>query len=122
MPPSRADRLALAPAIAAHAQGKPKFRFSSAFTDTGYPRRGLQACSRAAMKDDFEFDPHFNSTLLQAGYRARRPAARQPGDVQPRARPDISKQVPAWSLLTSAYLFRDSDHLKKPSRATSARR
>jgi TRAP-type transport system periplasmic protein len=26
---------------------------------------------------------------------------------------DISKQVPAWSLFTAAYLFRDSDHLKK---------
>ncbi|CAN5572565.1 hypothetical protein BH10PSE6_BH10PSE6_33980 [soil metagenome] len=26
---------------------------------------------------------------------------------------DISKQVPAWSLMTSAYLFRDADHLKK---------
>src|SRR6266702_1931470 len=26
---------------------------------------------------------------------------------------DISKQIPAWSLLTSAYLFRDADHLKK---------
>ena len=26
---------------------------------------------------------------------------------------DISKQIPAWSLMTSAYLFRDSDHLKK---------
>src|SRR5205814_6617279 len=24
-----------------------------------------------------------------------------------------SKQVPAWSLMTSAYLFRDADHLKK---------
>ena len=26
---------------------------------------------------------------------------------------DISKQIPAWSLLTSAYLFRDADHMKK---------
>lgn len=26
---------------------------------------------------------------------------------------DISKQVPAWSLMTSAYLFRDADHLKR---------
>jgi TRAP-type C4-dicarboxylate transport system substrate-binding protein len=26
---------------------------------------------------------------------------------------DISKQIPAWSLMTSAYLFRDSDHMKK---------
>ena len=26
---------------------------------------------------------------------------------------DISKQIPAWSLMTSAYLFRDAAHLKK---------
>ncbi len=26
---------------------------------------------------------------------------------------DISKQIPAWSLLTAAYLFRDADHLQK---------
>ena len=26
---------------------------------------------------------------------------------------DISKQIPAWSLMTSAYLFRDYDHLNK---------
>ena len=26
---------------------------------------------------------------------------------------DISKQIPAWSLMTSAYLFRDADHLKR---------
>jgi TRAP-type C4-dicarboxylate transport system substrate-binding protein len=26
---------------------------------------------------------------------------------------DISKQIPAWSLMTSAFLFRDADHMKK---------
>jgi hypothetical protein len=30
------------------------------------------------------------------------------GNIAPQ---DISKQVPAWSLLTSAYLFRDANHL-----------
>jgi TRAP-type C4-dicarboxylate transport system substrate-binding protein len=30
------------------------------------------------------------------------------GNIAPQ---DFSKQVPAWSILTSAYLFRDSDHL-----------
>src|SRR5678816_1862672 len=30
------------------------------------------------------------------------------GNIAPQ---DISKQLPAWSLLTSAYLFRDADHL-----------
>ena len=30
------------------------------------------------------------------------------GNIGPQ---DISKQIPAWSLLTSAYLFRDANHL-----------
>ena len=30
------------------------------------------------------------------------------GNIAPQ---DISKQLPAWSLLTSAYLFRDANHL-----------
>ena len=32
------------------------------------------------------------------------------GNIAPQ---DISKQVPSWSILTSAYLFRDADHLNK---------
>jgi len=32
------------------------------------------------------------------------------GNIAPQ---DFSKQVPAWSILTSAYLFRDADHLNK---------
>ena len=32
------------------------------------------------------------------------------GNIAPQ---DISKQIPAWSIVTSAYLFRDADHLKK---------
>jgi TRAP-type C4-dicarboxylate transport system substrate-binding protein len=30
------------------------------------------------------------------------------GNIAPQ---DISKQLPAWSILTSAYLFRDAGHL-----------
>ena len=30
------------------------------------------------------------------------------GNIAPQ---DFSKQVPAWSILTSAYLFRDANHL-----------
>jgi TRAP-type C4-dicarboxylate transport system substrate-binding protein len=32
------------------------------------------------------------------------------GNIAPQ---DISNQIPAWSIVTSAYLFRDADHLKK---------
>ena len=64
------------------------------------------------MKDEFEFDPHFNSTLFKQGTEL---VAMQRGNLEMcnLAPADISKQVPSWSLLTSAYLFRDSDHLKK---------
>ena len=34
---------------------------------------------------------------------------------------DISKQIPAWSLMTSAYLFRDVDHLNKTFRSDVGR-
>jgi TRAP-type transport system periplasmic protein len=30
------------------------------------------------------------------------------GNIAPQ---DIANQIPAWSILTSAYLFRDADHL-----------
>ena len=103
--------LALAPALAAHAQGKPKFRFSSAFTDQDIRAEAYKQFA-AAMKDEFEFDPHFNSTLFKQGTEL---VALQRGNLEMcnLAPADISKQVPSWSLLTSAYLFRDSDHLKK---------
>ncbi len=32
------------------------------------------------------------------------------GNIAPQ---DISKQIPAWSILTSAYLFRDANHLNR---------
>jgi TRAP-type C4-dicarboxylate transport system substrate-binding protein len=34
---------------------------------------------------------------------------------------DISKQIPAWSIMTSAYLFRDVDHLNKTFRSDVGR-
>ena len=32
------------------------------------------------------------------------------GNIAPQ---DIANQIPAWSILTAGYLFRDADHLKK---------
>jgi TRAP-type C4-dicarboxylate transport system substrate-binding protein len=34
---------------------------------------------------------------------------------------DVSKQLPAWSLMTSAYLFRDPDHMRKTFRSDVGR-
>lgn len=106
-----ASLLALSPAVGARAQGKAKLKFSSAFTDQDLRAEAYKALA-LAMKDDFEFEPHFGSTLFKQGTEL---VAMQRGNLElcNLAPADISKQIPAWSLLTSAYLFRDYDHLKK---------
>lgn len=92
-------------------QGKPKMRFSCAFTETDLRAEGYKAFA-AAMKDDFELEPFYGNTLFKQGAEL---VALQRDNLElcNLAPADISKQVPAWSLLTSAYLFRDYDHLNK---------
>ena len=55
-------------------------------------------------------DLHLNSTLFRQGTElvALQRDNLEMGNISPQ---DISRQVPAWSLLTSAYLFRDANHL-----------
>src|SRR3954471_2567420 len=93
------------------AQGKTKLRFSCAFTETDLRSEAYKAFANA-IKDDFDFEPYWGNTLFKQGTEL---VALQRGnlDLCNLAPADISKQIPAWSLLTSAYLFRDADHLKK---------
>ena len=103
--------IALASAGRAHAQVKPKLRLSVAFTEQDLRADAYKAFA-AAMKDDFDIEPFWTNTLFKQGTEL---VAMQRGNLElcNLAPADISKQVPAWSLMTSAYLFRDSDHLKK---------
>ena len=95
----------------AQAQGKTKLKFSATFTETDMRSDAYKAFG-AAIKDDFDFEPYWNSTLFKQG--AELVALQRDNlDLCNLAPADISKQIPAWSLMTSAYLFRDSDHLKK---------
>ena len=95
----------------AQAQGKTKLKFSATFTETDMRSDAYKAFA-AAIKDDFDFEPYWNSTLFKQGTELVA-LQRDNLDLCNLAPADISKQVPAWSLMTSAYLFRDSDHLKK---------
>ena len=106
-----ASSLALAAAAGLWAQGAPKMRFSSAFTEQDMRAEAYKAFA-AAMKADLEFQPFWGNTLFKQGTEL---VALQRGNLEMAnlAPQDISKQVPAWSLLTSAYLFRDVDHLKR---------
>src|SRR5262245_29522541 len=98
-------------ANSANAQAKPKLRFSSAFTEQDLRTEAYKAFAEA-MKDDFDFEPYWGNTLFKQGTEL---VALQRDNLElcNLAPADISKQIPAWSLLTSAYLFRDYDHLKK---------
>jgi TRAP-type C4-dicarboxylate transport system substrate-binding protein len=59
---------------------------------------------------DYTIEPFFNATLFKQGTElvALQRDNLEIGNIAPQ---DISKQIPAWSILTSAYLFRDANHL-----------
>jgi len=103
--------LALASSRTSYAQTKQKLKFSCAFTETDLRAEAYKAFA-AAIKDDFEFEPYWNNTLFKQGTELVA-LQRDNLDLGNLAPADISKQIPAWSLMTSAYLFRDSDHMKK---------
>ncbi len=95
----------------ASAQGKTKLRFSCAFSEQD-PRADAYKAFAAAIKDNFDFEPYYSNTLFKQGTDL---VALQRGnlEVSNLAPQDLAKQLPAWSLLTSAYLFRDAAHLAK---------
>jgi len=103
--------LALGATYPAFGQGKQKLRFSCAFTETD-PRAEAYKSFAAAINDDFEFEPYWGNTLFKQGTELVA-LQRDNLDLCNLAPADISKQIPAWSLMTSAYLFRDADHMKK---------
>ena len=93
------------------AQAKQKLRFSCAFTETDLRAEAYKSFA-AAIKDDFDFEPYWGNTLFKQGTELVA-LQRDNLDLCNLAPADISKQVPAWSLLTSAYLFRDAEHMTK---------
>ena len=106
-----ASSLALCAAPSLWAQSSLKMRFSAAFNEQDMRADAYKAFG-AAMKNDFEFQPYWSNTLFKQGTElvALQRANLDMANLAPQ---DISKQLPAWSLLTSAYLFRDAAHLKK---------
>ena len=76
----------------------------------GHPRRDDARCSPKDIEADFTLEPYYGGTLFKQGTElvALQRGNLEMGNIAPQ---DISKQIPAWSILTSAYLFRDADHL-----------
>ena len=91
------------------AQAKPTLRFAAVFSDQDIRAEMMQMFAKD-IEADFKLEPFYNGTLFKQGTElvALQRGNLEMGNIAPQ---DISKQMPAWSILTSAYLFRDADHL-----------
>ena len=101
--------LAGASLLPAWAQTPPTLRFAAVFSDKDI-RADMMKMLAKDIEADFKVEVFLNSTLFRQGTElvALQRDNLEMGNVGPQ---DISKQIPAWSLLTSAYLFRDANHL-----------
>jgi TRAP-type transport system periplasmic protein len=84
-------------------------RFAAVFSDKDIRAGMIQQFAKEVEKE-FKVEAFLNGSLFKQGTElvALQRDNLELGNIAPQ---DISKQVPAWSILTSAYLFRDANHL-----------
>ncbi|MDS9469583.1 TRAP transporter substrate-binding protein DctP [Paracoccus sp. MBLB3053] len=95
----------------AHAADPIKLRFSAVFSEQDI-RAQMMKKFVEGIGPDFAYEGFYGGTLFKQGTEL---VALQRGNLEMSniAPQDVSNQVPAWSALTSGYLFRDADHLGK---------
>nr|WP_207770960.1 TRAP transporter substrate-binding protein DctP [Mesorhizobium ephedrae] len=88
-----------------------KLRFADSTTADAPRSQALINIFAKELGPDFVFEPYFGSTLYKQGTEI---VAVQRGNLEMALMPpsDFAKQVPAFSILTAAYLVRDPAHLK----------
>src|SRR5882672_2527709 len=96
-------------ALPVRAQAKPTLRFAAVFSDKDIRAEMIRMFARD-IESDAKLEPFYNGTLFKQGTElvALQRDNLEMANIAPQ---DFSKQVPVWSILTSAYLFRDADHL-----------
>ena len=105
-----ASAIAAGNTISAFAQDEPKLRFSAVFSEQDI-RAEMMKMFADAVKDDFTFEGYYGGNLFKQGTElvAIQRGNLDMGNIAPQ---DISKQIPAWSIVTAGYLFRDAAHVK----------
>jgi TRAP-type transport system periplasmic protein len=101
--------LTAAHVLPAWAQAKSRIRFAAVFSDKDIRADMIRKLTKD-IAADFTLEPFLGGTLFKQGTElvALQRDNLEMGNIAPQ---DISKQIPAWSILTSAYLFRDANHL-----------
>ena len=103
---------ALAASAALPVRGQAKtLRFAAVFSDKDIRADMIRRLAKD-VEGDFKLEPFFGGTLFKQGTElvALQRDNLELGNIAPQ---DISKQIPEWSILTSAYLFRDANHLNR---------
>jgi TRAP-type C4-dicarboxylate transport system substrate-binding protein len=100
----------LAAAFPAMAQDKPTLRFSAVFSEQDI-RAEMMTLLSSQVADLATIETYLGGNLFKQGTElvALQRGNLEMGNIAPQ---DISNQIPAWSVLTSAYLFRDAAHLR----------
>ncbi|MBH0238387.1 sialic acid TRAP transporter substrate-binding protein SiaP [Methylobrevis albus] len=103
--------LSAAVSVPALAQDPVQLRFSAVFSEQDI-RAEMMKKFVEEIGDGFSFEGYYGGNLFKQGTElvALQRGNLEMGNIAPQ---DISNQIPAWSILTSAYLFRDADHLRK---------
>jgi tripartite ATP-independent transporter DctP family solute receptor len=101
--------LAVACLVPARAQAQSTLRFAAVFSDRDIRASMIQMFAKE-IEADFKVEPFYNGSLFKQGTElvALQRNNLEMGNI---AAQDVSNQLPAWSILTSAYLFRDANHL-----------
>ncbi|WP_425049842.1 sialic acid TRAP transporter substrate-binding protein SiaP [Psychromarinibacter sp. S121] len=104
-----AASVALTPLTAA-AQDAPELTFSAVFSQNDI-RAEMMEKLKTSVADLYDLQLYYGGTLFAQGTElvAIQRGNLDMGNIAPQ---DIAKQIPAFSILTAAYLFRDADHLK----------
>jgi TRAP-type transport system periplasmic protein len=101
--------LAAAAALPVRAQAK-TLRFAAVFSDKDIRADMVRRLAKD-VQADFNVEPFFNGTLFKQGTElvALQRDNLELGNIAPQ---DFAKQLGSWSILSSAYLFRDAAHLE----------
>ena len=96
-------------AFPAFSQDKPKLRFSAVFSEQDIRAQMIKQFADA-VADDFTFEGYYGGNLFKQGTElvALQRGNLEMGNIAPQ---DVSNQIPAWSIMTAGYLFRDAAHL-----------
>ena len=99
-------------ASGAKAQSPTNLLFSAVFSEQDIRAEMMKRFGEDAKALGFSVQPYYGGTLFKQGTElvAMQRNNLEMGNIAPQ---DISNQIPAWSIVTSAYLFRDADHLKR---------